>query len=250
MSCWRVLLFPGLSCARLQRVTRGALSRGEWGLLQCLPSRGLGGVLPNGLQEQFRGPEALEWAHTPLRARRRRPRRELAAGFQGARALASRQLSAWRESPAVPAPCGRDHPCCQPRAGGPVHGAERRSGRPGPHGRVPPLPSAAPGNDPVRTASLGFAPLLCPAARCLPKPVQPGRQGDSGVECVSAPAGEAPGPRWASLILTPCAVAGGCALRSHRHRPVCLPFWVRELGCCEGQSSSGSYMGVSVLHRQ
>lgn len=108
----------------------------------------------------------------------------------------------------------------------------------------------APGNDPVRTASLGFAPLLCPVARCLPKPVQPGRQGDSGVECVSAPAGEAPGPRWASLILTPCAVAGGCALRSHRHRPVCLPFWVRELGCCEGQSSSGSYMGVSVLHRQ
>lgn len=54
---------------------------------------------------------------------------------------------------------------------------------------------------------------------------------------------------WAGLILTPCAVAGGCALRSRRHRPVCLPFWVRERGRCEGESSSGSYLGVSVLHR-
>lgn len=236
---------PGCSVSHVGR-SRGV----SGGSCSASPAEGWGEFSRTASKSSFVGPRP--WSgHTPLCVP---AGGALGASWQpaskGARALASRQLSAWRESPAVPAPCGRDHPCCQPRAGGPVHGAERRSGRPGPHGRVPPLPSAAPGNDPVRTASLGFAPLLCPAARCLPKPVQPGRQGDSGVECVSAPAGEAPGPRWASLILTPCAVAGGCALRSHRHRPVCLPFWVRELGCCEGQSSSGSYMGVSVLHRQ
>lgn len=151
------------------------------GSCSASPAEGWGEFSRTASQSSFVGPRP--WSgHRPLCVP---AGGALGASWQpaskGARALASRQLSAWRESPAVPAPCGRDHPCCQPRAGGSVHGAERRSGRPGPHGRAPPLPSAAPGNDPVRTASLSrFRPTSLPSGPLPPQACTAGATGRHG----------------------------------------------------------------------